>query len=114
MSEMPNHSPVEIRLPDHVIDHADERAAFFFVSNISSAGRKAYDSWVRCPQNPPDRFVRSDISAINTTMLARTAYKHWEQFTDSAEPLGWLQELAVSWDLFRMDEEAWAGGSARC
>ena len=104
---MPTHGPVEIRLSNRVIDHADERAAFFFVSNISSVGTKAYDRWVLSPQNPPDRFVRPDITAINTTMLARTAYKHWERFTHSDKPRGWLQELAASWDLFTMNDKAW-------
>jgi Family of unknown function (DUF6308) len=112
MSEMPSHAPLEIRLSNRVIDYADERAAFFFVSNLSSVGTAAYDRWVNSPQNPPDQLVRSDVRAINTTMMARTAYKHWEQFTGSAEPLGWLQELAASWDLFTMSDEAWT--TARC
>jgi hypothetical protein len=104
---MPTHNPVEIRLPNRVIDHADERAAFFFLSNISSVGTKAYDRWVVSPQNPSDRFVRWDVRTINTTMGARTASRHWEHFINSADPLGWLQALNASWDLFTMDDEAW-------
>jgi hypothetical protein len=45
-------------------------------------------------------------------MRARTAHKHWEQFTGSAGPLGWLQELSASWDLFSMNDEAWT--AAQC
>jgi hypothetical protein len=32
--EMPTHDPIKIHLPNRVIDHADERAAFFFLSNL--------------------------------------------------------------------------------
>jgi hypothetical protein len=112
MPEMPIRGPVEIRLPNRVIDHADERAAFFFVSNISSVATTGYDQRVVNPQNPPDQLTQPDIRAINTTMRARTAHKHWQQFTGSAGPLGWLQELSASWDLFTMDDEAWT--AAQC
>lgn len=105
---MPAHDPIEIRLPDRVIDHADERAAFFFVSNLSSVGSASYDRWVISPQNPPNRFVAADVRAINTTMMARTGYGHWAEFTGSTAPLAWLQALERSWDLFTMDDQAWA------
>lgn len=104
---MPTRNPVDIRLPNRVIDHADERAAFFFISNISSVGTSAYDRWVVNPQNPPDLFVKSDVHVINNTMRARTAFRHWEQFIDSTEPLDWLQKLDPSWDLFTVNDEAW-------
>ena len=104
---MPTRGPVEIRLPNRMIDHADERAAFFFVSNISSVATTGFDHRVLNPQNPPDKFEPSDVRAINTTMGARTAHKHWEQFTHSARPHGWLQELSTSWDLFSMSDEVW-------
>jgi hypothetical protein len=110
---VPEHRSIEVRLPNRVIDYADERAAFFFVSNLSSVGSNAYDRWVAGPQNRHDRFTDADIRAINTTMTARTAYVHWEQLTKSDQPLSWLQELGPSWDLFTMDDEAWAAADCQ-
>jgi len=109
---MPTYDSIEIRLPNRVIDHADERAAFFFVSNISSVGASAYDRRVASPLNPPDQFEVADVRTINTTMMARTQYVHWAQFTESDEPLAWLRALGASWDHFTMDDEAWV--AAQC
>ncbi len=83
-----------------------------FLSNISSVGAAAYDRRVTSAQNPPDQFEVADVRAINTTMMARTQYVHWAQYTESARPLGWLQALDRSWDLFAMDDEAWR--AAQC
>jgi Family of unknown function (DUF6308) len=99
---------VEIQLPNRVIDHADERAAFFFVSNISSVGSSAYDRRVASPENPPDRIEEADIRAVNQTMMVRTQYVPWTQFTGSAAPLPWLQQLELDWNLFTLDDDAWA------
>ena len=63
-----------------MIDHADERAAFFFISGISSVGTNGYDGRVASPQNPPDHFEVADIRTINTTMMARTSYEHHPSF----------------------------------
>lgn len=109
---MSAHDSIEIRLADRLIDHADERAAFFFVANLSSVGSSSYDRRVASAQNPPDRFAQEDIRAINTTMMARTGYGHWAEFTHSTDPLAWLQALEPSWDLFTMDDGAWV--AAQC
>ena len=109
---MPPHGPIQIHLPNHVIDHADERAAFFFVSNVNSVGPSACDRRAASLANPPDQFAGADVYAINTTMMARTGYTHWVQFTKSPAPLPWLQALDTSWDLFTMDDQAWM--AAKC
>lgn len=98
---------VDIRFDNHVIDHADERAAFFFISNLSSVRSNSYDRWIADPENPADRFIEKDVQVINATMMARTGYRHWEEFTSSAVPLPWLQALDPSWNLFSMDDDAW-------
>lgn len=99
---------IQIRLPNRMIDYADERAAFFFVSSISSVGSAAYDRRVAGSDNPPDYFEIADVRAINTTMMARTRYAHWTEFTGSTTPLPWLRALDPSWDLFTMGDQDWA------
>jgi uncharacterized protein DUF6308 len=81
-------------------------------SDISSVGPGAYDQRVASPDNSPNQFEVADVRAINTTMMARTQYVHWEVFTKSTKPLPWLSELDRTWDLFEMDEGAW--GAADC
>jgi len=109
---MPSQHTIKIYLPNCVIDHADELAAFFFVSNLSSVGAAAFDRRVTSPLNPRDRFVEDDVRAINKTMMARTAYKHWAPITQSAVPPGWLRALDPSWDLVAMNDDDWA--AAQC
>lgn len=104
---MPTQDSIEIRLPNRIIDHADERAAFFFVTNISSVGPAAYDHRVDSSDNPPNHFEVADVRAINTTMMARTQYMHWAQFTDSSASLPWLEELDPSWNLLTTNDKAW-------
>jgi hypothetical protein len=96
-----------------VIDHADERAAFFFLSNLSSVGSSAYDRWIVSSQNCRDGFTEADIRVMNTTMTARTAYQHWTTLTGSAAATRWLQELDASWELFTMADDTWEVCQAR-
>lgn len=110
---MPTNDSIEIRLPNRVIDHADERAAFFFVSNISSVGASAYDRRVVSPENPADHFQVADVRALNSTMMARTQYAHWAEFTESAVPPAWLQALDASWDPLPDGRPGLEGGSMR-
>ena len=98
---------ITIQLPRRVIDYADERAAFFFMSNLSSVGASGFDRRVTSPQNELDRIQIADIYAINSTMMARTGYAHWTQFTGVAGPLSWLQHLDTSWNLLTMEDTAW-------
>jgi hypothetical protein len=76
--ETPTRGPVEIRLPNRMIDHADERAAFFFVSNISSVATIGYDHRIVNPQNPPDKFTQSDTRG----------YQHHDEGAHRTQALG--------------------------
>lgn len=100
---------VRVELPDRVIDHADERAAFFFATNISSVGANAYDARTG---TEPDSFTEDDLTLINRTMMARTAHKHWTDFTGaSGQELAWLQALRPDWDLIAMSGEEWSAAN---
>ena len=88
------------------IDHADQFAEFFFRTNASSVGPKAYDTWV-LTGTTPNRITVDDVAAANRTMAARTPYKYWTKFTDVDADEPWLAELDPEWDLFAMPEMEW-------
>lgn len=99
-------SPV-IRLPTgRVIRFADEKAALFFITDVSAIGAASYDTWVRSKENLKNAFTAADLRAINTTMRARTAAKHWTAFT-KREELPWLAALHQEWDLIETSDEEW-------
>jgi Family of unknown function (DUF6308) len=95
-----------INLPTIQIDYADEKAAFFFVSNASSVGDRAFDNWAVSPQNPHNSFVPEDVTVINTSMAMRTPPKDWEEFTTGAHT-SWVASLNPSWDIVAMSDKAW-------
>lgn len=99
-------SPV-LRLPSgRIIRYPDEKAALFFVTDVSAIGAASYDAWVRAPNNLKNAFTPEDLTAINTTMRARTAAKHWEAFT-AGDDLPLLVALDQHWDLIEMPSKDW-------
>jgi hypothetical protein len=99
-------SPV-LRLPrGRLVEYTDEKAALFFLTDVSAVGAASYDSWVSSPNNMKNAFTAADLTAINTTMRARTAAKYWEAFT-AGDDLPWLVALDQRWDLIEMPSEDW-------
>ena len=90
------------------IDYAGELAEFFFRTNASSVGPKAYDAWVATSAEP-NRITVEDVAAVNRTMAARTSYKYWTPLTDVAADAPWLAVLDPAWDLYAMPEAEWLG-----
>jgi hypothetical protein len=85
---------------------ADELAEFFFRADLSSSGKDAYDKWILSDPYPC-RITEGDITAVNTTMGARTSAKHWGGLTEAVSDENWLCALDPSWDLFAMPEMEW-------
>jgi hypothetical protein len=88
------------------VEFADEKAAFFFVSNVSSIGDNSYDARAASATNPKNSFVSADLTSINTTMTMRTSHKHWTQFT-TGNSLPWLRRIPLDWDLVGMSPAEW-------
>jgi len=100
-------STLEIQLPNgRVIRYADEKAALFFITDVSAVGARSYDSWIASPDNRPHAFTAQDLRAINTTMRGRSAAKHWTRFTVGTD-LGWLKVIQRDWDLIEMPDDEW-------
>jgi hypothetical protein len=91
---------------DLVIEYADELAEFFFRADASSTGKHAFDAHIAADP-APCRIRPEDITAVNTTMSARTSPKHWATFTEVAADKEWLCALDPGWDLFAMPEKEW-------
>lgn len=90
-----------------VIQHAERLAEAFFRYDPSSAHKQSYDAWVQGPASPVNRIVAADVTAINTTMAARSPLDKWTQFTASAADLSELAAVDPAWDLFRTPDEHW-------
>ena len=88
------------------IQHAGDLAEFFFRANESSAAPNGYDEWTLTGADPC-RIRSGDIAAVNRTMAARTAARHWESFTSADTDEPWLCALDQDWDLFATPEEQW-------
>lgn len=102
---------ISLRLPSgRAIQFADEKAALFFITDLSAVGAASYDTWVHSAANVKNAFTAGDLRAVNTTMRARTAAKHWVQFT-TGEDLPWLEALGEEWDLIEMPGHDWQRSS---
>ena len=115
-----NGEPHRITVPRHsdgdaprlVIEGAQWLAETFFRRDPSAVGRNSYDAWIEATQHDPgrrDRVVDGDITAVNTTMAARTSHKAWAPLVASTD-WSWLEALDPTWDLFETPEAdaAWA------
>jgi hypothetical protein len=62
----------------------------------------SYDTWIAETQEDPerrDRVLDSDVTAVNTTMAARSSHAAWSSVVAS-EDWSWLERIDPSWDLF--------------
>lgn len=91
-----------------VIHDAEHLAWAFFQFDPSSAHPKAYDKWVLAQQSPVNRIVAQDVTAINTTMAARSPLDKWEQFTHAVSDLHELAAIDPGWDLLTLPDDVWA------
>ena len=95
--------------PPLVIEGAQWLAETFFRQDPSAVGRKSYDAWIETTQGDPDRRERicdDDITAVNTTMAARTSHENWAKVITEND-WTWLSALDRSWSLFEMSDEEW-------
>jgi hypothetical protein len=90
-----------------VVQHAERLAEAFFRYDPSSAHKQSYDVWIQGATSPVNRIVAADVTAINTTMAARSPLDKWTQFTASPTDLPELAAVDPVWDLFRMPEVHW-------
>jgi hypothetical protein len=96
--------------PPLVIEGAQWLAETFFRRDPSAIGSNSYDAWIADTQRDLDRRDRvtdDDVTAVNRTMAARTSHAAWAPIVESVER-SWLEGVDPAWDLFEMDEEAWA------
>ena len=98
--------------PRLVIEGAQWLAETFFRRDPSAVGPASYDGWIAHTQRDPrlrDQLSDGDVTAINTTMAARTSHAAWAPVLASPEAVG-LRGLDPAWDLFETpdDEVAWA------
>jgi len=97
---------LRIQRPDLVVDAPFEHASYFFSTDASSRGPKAYDQYVLSGASPPNQITLNDVTAINQTMRARAPHGDW--LSVIAE--GVLPELSAipeDCDLFLASEEMW-------
>lgn len=78
-------------------------ASSFFLGDPSSIAPDSYDSLAG--QGARDQVSTADITAINTTMRARSSHKNWEAITN--RDLDWLAAIEPTLDLLATDNERW-------
>jgi hypothetical protein len=83
------------------IEGAQWLAETFFSLDPSATGSGSYDSWIAATQTDPDRYNRitdGDVTAVNTTMAARTSHASWAPIIASQD-WRWLEAIDPEWDL---------------
>lgn len=103
-------TPLHLRRPELVVDDPVGTVTRFFAEDPSSAGPRSYDAYVTSGRSPANRIVSDDITAINTTMRARSSHADWELIL--ARPS--LPELAAvqsDWDIFETSTAEWRRGA---
>ena len=106
VTPMPSAGP---HAPSLVIEGAQWLAETFFSRDPSAVGAHSYDALIDATQLDPirrDRIIDGDITAINTTMAARTSHAAWDAVI-AADDWSWLEALDAAWDLFEMSDEEW-------
>jgi len=99
--------------PGFSIEGAQWLAETFFRRDPSSVGQRSYDAWIATTQAEPDRLNAiedGDVTAVNRTMAARTSHAKWGKVIEEGD---WsaLAELDLTWDLFDLDDSAWAANN---
>lgn len=89
-----------------VIPEAQRLAEAFFAIDPSSRGETSYDA-LSAVAAEPDRIRPEDVTALNTSMRARTSPERWQDLFDRDDDLPWLRGLDPSWDLVEMADTEW-------
>lgn len=96
--------------PRFVIEGAQWLAETFFRRDPSATGPKSYDVRIAFTRRDPwlqDHIVDEDVTAVNTTMAARTGHETWAPIV--GEPsLRWLEAIDPTWDLVAMSDDEWS------
>ena len=77
----------------------------FFALDPSSRGENSYDV-LSAAAAEPDRIRPEDVTALNTSMRARTSPERWQDLF-AQDDLPWLRGLDPSWDLVEMADTEW-------
>ncbi|HEY3548418.1 MAG TPA: DUF6308 family protein [Propionicimonas sp.] len=96
--------------PPLVIEGAQWLAETFFRRDPSAVGLNSFDAYIGRTHLDPavrDRIVDADVTAVNTTMAARTSHATWAAVIQGTD-WTWLTNLDPTWDLIEMEESAWA------
>lgn len=94
--------------PALVVDDPLALALRFFSTDISSVGPRSYDSYIASGTSPTDRIVADDVSAINSTMRARSAHADWAALIKRGA-LPPLAAVDMRLDLFATPDSTWKG-----
>jgi len=89
------------------IENADWLAEAFFAMDASGKPG-GFDDKAR--GSAPTRIGDEDVDAINATMRARSPQKAWAALKDRELP--WLKAISPSWDLAKLDDDAWKDEAA--
>jgi hypothetical protein len=77
----------------------------FFLGDPSSVAPNSYDSLAG--HGVRAQITTADITAINTTMRARSSHRHWEPIAN--RDLDWLAVIDPELDLIASNDEQWEG-----
>jgi Family of unknown function (DUF6308) len=70
-------------------------------------GSRKYDAYIGSAKSPRNRITDDDVTAINTSMSARSPHGDWQPLIASGA-LPELAEVSPEWDLFTMPSEDWS------
>jgi hypothetical protein len=88
---------------EHLVLDGYGLARSFFLGDPSSIAPGSYDSLAG--RGARDQITTADITAINTTMRARSSHKNWEEIAN--RELDWLVAIEPTLDLLATDDEQW-------
>jgi hypothetical protein len=88
---------------EHLVLDGYGLASSFFLRDPSSIAPGSYDSLAG--RGARDQITTGDITAINTTMRARSSHKNWEGVTN--RDLDWLAAIDPALDLVTTDDRQW-------
>ncbi len=95
--------------PPLVIEGAQWLSETFFRRDPSAVGPNSFDAYIHQSQLDPtlrDRVTHDNVTAVNTTMAARTSHSTWDGVIQGAN-WAWLTALDPAWDLIEMSDDAW-------
>jgi hypothetical protein len=88
-----------------VIDDPWEQVKTFFAMD----GSIKYDSYIASGVSPTNRIIEDDVTAINTSMSARSPHKDWARLIERGD-LPELEAVDPSWDLIALSHREWTDG----